>query len=178
MPENNADHVDKETKGRNGRTKAVRTTGRTAAKAAPASAAAEAPEEAGKKKAENAEREIYEKSSLSNWEEKDLEALVTSFFPNVQIEYMSLQETRHLDGAVALSWWEHLDGAVALSWWEKTYSRYLDADEKDSFISALRERDVPFSSKVAIIKLIPEKMKAKVNDEAEKTWHEVQMKTQ
>ena len=56
MPENNADHVDadKETKGRNGRTKAVRTTGRTAAKAAPASAAAEAPEEAGKKEAENA----------------------------------------------------------------------------------------------------------------------------
>ena len=56
MPENNADHVDadKEKKGRNGRTKAVRTTGRTAAKAAPASAAAEAPEEAGKKEAENA----------------------------------------------------------------------------------------------------------------------------
>ena len=119
-----------------------------------------------KKKAENAESEIYERSSLSNWEEKDLEALVTSFFPSAQIEYMSLQETRHLDGA------------VALSWWEKTYSRYLDADEKDSFISALRERDVPFSSKVAIIKLIPEKMKAKVNDEAEKNWHEVQMKTQ
>lgn len=119
-----------------------------------------------KKKAENAEREIYERSSLSNWEEKDLEALVTSFFPSAQIEYMSLQETRHLDGA------------VALSWWEKTYSKYLEAEEKDSFISALRERDVPFSSKVAIIKLIPEKMKVKVDDEAEKTWHEVQMKTQ
>ena len=52
MPENNADHVDadKEKKGRNGRTKAVRTTGRTAAKAAPA----RTPENAGKKDAENA----------------------------------------------------------------------------------------------------------------------------
>ena len=63
MPENNA---DKEKKDRNGQTRAVRTTRRTAAKTAPA----QAPEEAVKKDAENAVPPAAAEKEEKEWHRK------------------------------------------------------------------------------------------------------------
>ena len=118
------------------------------------------------KKAKEAEERIYLESRLSSWDERDLEGLVGRYLPNAEIAYLNLKEIRHIDDA------------IATSWWNKSYSKYLECDLKDEFISSLKNRDVPFCSTVALIKVLPEKKRPSLMvDKSEKEWHEVHEKT-
>ena len=118
------------------------------------------------KKAKEAEERIYLESRLSSWDEKDLEGLVGRYLPNAEIAYLNLKEIRHIDDA------------IATSWWNKSYSKYLECDLKDEFISSLKNRDVPFCSTIALIKVLPEKKRPSLMvDKSEKEWHEVHEKT-
>ena len=118
-----------------------------------------------KGKLEDAEEKIYSSSSLSNWDEKDLEKLIRSYFPSAMIEYMNLSETRHIDEA------------VAKTWWNKSYSKYLDKTLMNDFVSSLKEKDVPFRSTSAIIKITPEKREIEGVDRSNEDWMSVHEKT-
>lgn len=118
-----------------------------------------------KEKLEKAEEMIYSSSSLSNWDEKDLEKLIRSYFPSAMIEYMNLSETRHIDEA------------VAKTWWNKSYSKYLDKTLMDDFVSSLKERDVPFKSTSAIIRIMPEKREIEGVERSSEDWVSVHEKT-
>ena len=103
-------------------------------------------------------------SKLSSWDDSVLVSLLCKYIPGAKIEYMTMRESRHIDEK------------IASSWWTKSYSKHLDADLKDEFISALKDRDVPFSSTSAIIRRIPPKTHADVN-ESTLEWQSVQIKT-
>lgn len=114
--------------------------------------------------AERAEKKIYMSSKLSSWDDSDLESLIGKYIPGAKIEYMTMRESRHIDEK------------IASSWWTKSYSKHLDVALKDEFISALKDRDVPFSSTSAIIRRIPKETHADVN-ESTLEWQSVQIKT-
>ena len=97
--------------------------------------------------------------------EKDLEKTVKFYFPNANIDYMTLSEERHIDEN------------VALSWWTKSYSKVLEENMKDIFIQSLKERDVPFNSTSAIIKIIPNKKEQEETEKSTKEWMSVHSKT-
>lgn len=118
-----------------------------------------------KGKLEDAEEKIYSSSSLSNWDEKDLEKLIRTYFPSAMIEYMNLSETRHIDEA------------IAKTWWNKSYSKYLDKTLMNDFVSSLKEKDVPFRSTSAIIRITPEKKEIEGVDRSNEAWMSVHEKT-
>lgn len=118
-----------------------------------------------KEKLIEAEDKIYSSSPLSSWDEKDLEKTVKFYFPNANIDYMTLSEERHIDEN------------VALSWWTKSYSKVLEENMKDIFIQSLKERDVPFNSTSAIIKIIPNKKEQEGTEKSTKEWMSVHSKT-
>ncbi len=91
-----------------------------------------------KKEAMKAEEKIY--SSFSGSE--DIEKAVRKYFPSASIEYLGLSEKRHIDES------------TASAWWKRTYSKHLDGKYEDLFISSLKDRDVEFRTRVAIIKAV------------------------
>ena len=92
-----------------------------------------------------AEEKIYSSSELTCWDEKDLENLVSAYFPSS--EYMKKESTEK----------RKLTEAMLSSWWDKSYSRYLGIDKRESYMMNLSEKLVDYKTSTLLIRTNSEK---------------------
>ncbi len=92
-----------------------------------------------------AEEKIYSSSELTCWDEKDLENLVSAYFPSS--EYMKKESTEK----------RKLTEAMLSSWWDKSYSRYLGIDKRESYMRNLSEKLVDYKTSTLLVRTNSEK---------------------
>lgn len=92
-----------------------------------------------------AEKKIYSSSELTCWDEKDLENLVSAYFPSS--EYMKKESTEK----------RKLTEAMLSSWWDKSYSRYLGIDKRESYMRNLSEKLVDYKTSTLLVRTNSEK---------------------
>lgn len=92
-----------------------------------------------------AEEKIYSSSELTCWNEKDLENLVSAYFPSS--EYMKKESTEK----------RKLTEAMLSSWWDKSYSRYLGIDKRESYMRNLSEKLVDYKTSTLLVRTNSEK---------------------
>ncbi|HIV99012.1 MAG TPA: AAA family ATPase [Candidatus Ornithospirochaeta avicola] len=114
-----------------------------------------------KKEILKAEEKIYSSSELTCWDEKDLENLVSAYFPSS--EYMKKENTEK----------RKLTEAMLSSWWDKSYSRYLSEDIRESYIRSLSEKLVDYKT----ITLLVRSNLNKQSKETDDAWLKVLAKT-
>lgn len=92
-----------------------------------------------------AEEKIYSSSELTCWDEKDLENLVSAYFPSS--EYMKKESTEK----------RKLTEAMLSSWWDKSYSGYLGIDKRESYMRNLSEKLVDYKTSTLLVRTNSEK---------------------